>query len=64
MRVTGGVSWGRFGSHGSFGSTGNRPTSQLGQGGIPTYDRWFRGDVATLAGLSSAATDKLRFGVD
>jgi hypothetical protein len=64
VRVTGGIGWGRFGSNGSLGSTGTRPTSLLGEGGIPTYDRWFRGDVAAFAGLSYAATDKLSFGVE
>ncbi|MFX0542075.1 YjbH domain-containing protein [Roseovarius sp. S4756] len=64
VRLSGGIGWGRFGSHGSFGSTGTRPTSLLGEGGIPTYDRWFRGDVAAFAGLSYAATDKLSFGVE
>ena len=64
MRVTGGIGWGRLGSSGSFGSTGTRPTSLLGEGGIPTYDRWFRGDVAAFGGLSFAATDKLSFGIE
>lgn len=64
LRVTGGIGWGRFGSYGSFGNTGTRPTSLLGEGGIPTYDRWFRGDVAAFAGLSYAATDKLSLGVE
>lgn len=64
LRVTGGIGWGRFGSHGSFASTGTRPDSLLGEGGIPTYDRWFRGDVAAFAGLSYAATDRLSFGVE
>ncbi len=64
LRVTGGIGWGRFGSSGSFGSTGTRPATLLGEGGIPTYDRWFRGDVAAFAGLSYAATDKLSFGIE
>ncbi len=64
FRVTGGIGWGRFGSNGSFGSTGTRPNTLLGEGGIPTYDRWFRGDVAGFAGVSYAATDKLSFGVE
>ncbi|MCQ0091848.1 YjbH domain-containing protein [Roseovarius sp. M141] len=64
LRVTGGIGWGRFGSHNSFGRTGTRPKTLLGEGGIPTYDRWFRGDVAAFAGLSYAATDKLSFGVE
>jgi len=64
LRVTGGIGWGRLGSSGAFGSTGTRPTSLLGEGGIPTYDRWFRGDIAAFGGLSFAATDKLSFGVE
>lgn len=64
LRVTGGIGWGRFGSHGAFGNTGSRPTSTLGEGGIPTYDRWFRGDVAAFGGLSYAATNKLSFGLE
>ena len=52
LRVTGGIGWGRFGSSGAFGSTGTRPSSLLGEGGIPTYDRWFRGDVAAFAARS------------
>ncbi len=64
LRVTGGIGWGRFGSNNSFGKTGTRPNTLLGEGGIPTYDRWFRGDVAAFAGVSYAATDKLSFGVE
>lgn len=61
LRVSGGLGWGRLGSSGSFGSTGNRPTDLLGEGGIPNYDRWFRGDVAAFAGASYAVTDRLNF---
>ncbi len=64
LRVTGGVGWGRLGSEGSFGKTGSRPTGLLGEGGIPTYDRWFRGDVAAFAGASYAVTDRLNFKVE
>ncbi|MDT8325906.1 MAG: YjbH domain-containing protein [Roseovarius sp.] len=59
LRVTGGLGWGRLGSYGSFGSTGTRKTNLLGEGGIPNYDRWFRGDVAPFAGASFAVTDRL-----
>lgn len=59
LRVSGGLGWGRLGSYGSFGSTGTRPTDLLGEGGIPNYDRWFRGDVAPFAGASYAITDRL-----
>lgn len=61
LRVTGGVGWGRLGSFKSFTSTGTRPTATIGSGGIPTYDRWFRGPVAAFGGLSYQATDKLSF---
>ena len=64
LRFSGGIGWGRLGSYASFGSTGSRPTSLLGEGGIPTYDRWFRGDVAAFAGLSYQATDKLNLKVE
>jgi hypothetical protein len=64
LRFTGGIGWGRFGSYGAFGSTGTRPTTILGEGGIPTYDRWFRGDVAAFAGASYNITDKLSFSAE
>ncbi|HKK85828.1 MAG TPA: YjbH domain-containing protein [Roseovarius sp.] len=64
LRVTAGVGWGRLGSYGSFGSTGTRPTSLLGEGGVPTYDRWFRGDVAGFAGLSYQLTDRMNVSVE
>lgn len=64
LRFSGGIGWGRLGSYASFGSTGTRPNATLGQGGIPTYDRWFRGDVAGFAGLSWQVTDKLSFAVE
>ncbi len=61
LKVTGGLGWGRLGSAGAFGSTGTRPTLLLGEGGLPTYDRWFRGDVAAFGGVSYAPNDRLRF---
>ncbi|MBS0123642.1 YjbH domain-containing protein [Thetidibacter halocola] len=59
LRLTGGIGWGRLGSYGSFGDTGTRPNVTLGRGGIPTYDRWFRGPVAGFGGLSYAVNDRL-----
>ncbi|SEQ61241.1 YjbH domain-containing protein [Thalassovita taeanensis] len=59
LRLTGGLGWGRLGSYGSFGSTGTRPTELIGQGGVPTYDRWFRGDVAAFGGLTWTPTKQL-----
>lgn len=61
LRLTGGLGWGRLGSSGAVGSTGTRPTALLGQGGIPTYDRWFRGDVAPFGGISYQVNDRLTF---
>lgn len=64
LRLTGGLGWGRLGSYGSFASTGSRPNTTLGQGGIPTYDRWFRGDVAAFGGLEFDVTDRLSFSAE
>ncbi len=64
LRFSGGIGWGRLGSYASFANTGTRPTTLLGQGGIPTYDRWFRGDVAAFGGLAFDATDRLSFNVE
>lgn len=64
IKLTGGIGWGRLGSYASFGSTGSRPNQLLGQGGIPTYDRWFRGDVAAFGGLSFQATERLSFAAE
>lgn len=61
LRVTGGLGWGRLGSYGAIGSTGTRPTEIIGRGGVPTYDRWFRGDVAPFGGIEWKATDRLSF---
>lgn len=59
LRVTGGIGWGRLGSYHPLGSFGTRPSEVLGEGGIPTYDRWFRGDFAAFGGLSYQVSDKL-----
>ncbi len=61
LRVTAGLGWGRLGSYRPFGSTGTRSTDLLEQGGVPSYDRWFRGDVAAFGGLIWEATDRLTF---
>jgi hypothetical protein len=59
LRVTGGLGWGRLGSEGSIGSLGNRPTELIGEGGVPTYDRWFRGDVAPFGGIAWTPIERL-----
>lgn len=64
LEVTGGVGWGRLGSRDPFAETGHRPREILGEGGLPTYDRWFRGDAAGFGGLSYAPNDRLRFSAE
>ena len=64
LRFTAGLGWGRLGSYASFANTGSRPVTTLGKGGIPSYDRWFRGDVAAFGGLSWQVTDKLSFAAE
>ncbi|MDX1782488.1 MAG: YjbH domain-containing protein, partial [Thalassovita sp.] len=61
LRITGGLGWGRLGSYGAIGSMGSRPGATIGKGGIPTYDRWFRGDFAPFGGLEWRASDRLSF---
>ena len=43
---------------------GSRPTQTLGSGGIPNYDRWFRGPVAGFAGVNYNHNDRLGFSVE
>ncbi|MDU8910972.1 YjbH domain-containing protein [Aestuariicoccus sp. MJ-SS9] len=64
LRVTGGLGWGRLATSGAFTSTGTRPEEILGEGGVPTYDRWFRGDVAPFGGVSYSLNDRLTFKVE
>ena len=64
LQFTAGLGWGRLGSFGALGSTGTRPNEVIGQGGIPTYDRWFRGDFAAFGGIAWKATDRLTLKVE
>ncbi|MWD27064.1 YjbH domain-containing protein [Aquicoccus sp. SCR17] len=61
LRLTGGVGWGRLGTANSIGSTGSRPNELLGEGGVPTYDRWFRGPVGAFGGLAWSPMRNLTF---
>lgn len=61
LRVTAGLGWGRLGSYRPLGSTGTRSTDLLEQGGVPSYDRWFRGDVAAFGGVTWNVSDRLTF---
>ncbi|GAA4226756.1 hypothetical protein GGQ68_004764 [Sagittula marina] len=60
LKITGGLGWGRFGGRDPIGSFGTRPDETLELGGIPTYDRWFRGDIAPFGGISYAPNERLR----
>ncbi len=52
LKLTAGLGWGRFGSHGSIATFGKRPKFVGGDtGGELSYNQWFRGDVAPFAGV-------------
>ncbi|WP_204114938.1 YjbH domain-containing protein [Shimia biformata] len=60
LRVTGGIGWGRLGSHNSFASFGTRPPyDPQSQGGTPNIDQWFRGPMAFFGGLAWSPTQNL-----
>ena len=74
--VTGGIGWGRMGQHNGFenplGAISSafltRPIYQdrdfgdnVGQGGQPSWEQFFRGDAAFFGGLEYQITDKLGF---
>lgn len=61
VKVTGGLGWGRLGSHGSIGAPfgGNRGSFVGGStGGKPSFDQWFRGSAAPFAGVEWAVNDR------
>ena len=61
IAVTAGLGWGRLGSSDPIGAPfGDRPRIDVGEGGQPNFDQWFRGDVAPFAGIDWRATDRLR----
>ena len=61
IAVTAGLGWGRLGSSDPIGAPfGDRPRIDVGEGGQPNVDQWFRGDVAPFAGIDWRATDRLR----
>ncbi len=64
LKLTGGLGWGRLGSYNSFTSTGTRPGGVLQNGGVPTYDRWFRGPVSGFGGISYAPNRHWNFAVE
>lgn len=64
LQVTGGLGWGRLGSNDPIGSSGTRPRGLIAQGGVPTTERWFRGDYAPFGGVSYSPNDRLTFKVE
>lgn len=59
LKLTGGLGWGRLGSHGSIATFGTRPVFDVSStGGKPAYDQWFRGDIAPFAGLEWRPNDR------
>ena len=58
LKVTGGIGWGRLGSHNSFrnplsifGAGFNTRPVGFGLGGVPGFKQWFRGPAAVFAGV-------------
>ncbi len=69
VKITGGIGWGRLGSYNSFGSPfGDRPAPDVGQGGKPNANTWFRGPASFFGGvewqLNDAWTVKAEYSTD
>ena len=65
LKVTGGLGWGRLAGTNTLGNGfGSRPEEFLAEGGVPSYDRFFRGDISGFAGLSYAPNDQWNFKVE
>ena len=61
LKLTGGVGWGRLGSHGSIGAPfgANRPSFVVNStGGQVAYDQWFRGPAALFGGVEWELNDR------
>ncbi|MFC2966995.1 YjbH domain-containing protein [Acidimangrovimonas pyrenivorans] len=62
LTLSGGLGWGRYGSHGSLGTPfGARPAVKVGKGGKFNFNDLFRGPVAPFAGVEWRPTDQLGF---
>lgn len=61
LRLTGGIGWGRYSGTNPLGSTGTRPVGTLGTGGIPSYNKWFRGPYSAFGGISYSPSERLTF---
>ena len=58
LTVSAGLGWGRFGTEGSIGAFGTRPTD--GRIGMANAGTWFKGDFAPFAGATFKLNDKIR----
>jgi hypothetical protein len=59
LKVTAGLGWGRLGSEGAIGAPfGTRGRINIGKGGKPNYDQWFRGDMAPFGGVEWRMNDR------
>ncbi|MEO0522638.1 MAG: YjbH domain-containing protein [Pseudomonadota bacterium] len=60
FNVTAGLGWGRLGSSGDIGSSGDRPAFDPDdEGGEPSTDQWFRGPYAPFGGIEWQVNDRL-----
>ncbi len=60
LRVTAGLGWGRLGTYNSIGAPfGPRPPINIGRGGKPNTNQWFRGPAAPFAGVEWALSDRI-----
>lgn len=59
LRLTTGLGWGRLGSYKPIAQMGTRKNRYYGKGGIPSFGKWFRGDVAPFAGVEWSPNEKL-----
>lgn len=67
LTLDAGLGWGRLASHGAFSNPfkqifndfENRPPRDVGLGGRPYPQEWFKGDAAPFFGLAVKATDNL-----
>lgn len=58
VKVTAGLGWGRLGSYNDIGSFGTRPPIDVGLGGTPSTDHFFRGPFAPFAGVEWKVNDR------
>jgi len=59
LKVTAGLGFGRLATQGPIGTIfGKRAKVDFGNGGVPNYNQWFRGDAAPFGGVEYRLSDK------